>query len=434
MKLSYEFNELFKPFFSNNRYIIAMGGRGAGRSTAAAQYVTSQLPSKNYVRCAIMRAIHSDIRHSSWREVVDQIEGQNAREVFRVTENEMKMTYGRNSLNAHGFRASSGEHSAKLKSLASYNTVWIEEAEEIIEKDFTTLDDSLRTKKGDIKIILTLNTPPKNHWIMRKWFDLEPSEAEGFYKPIAKEGIVYIPGTFRDNVKNLDDHTIGRYQRYKNDKPEYYWQFIEGLSPEVVLGKIYGGWQVIDKIPHEARLIGHALDFGFDPDPAAIVSIYYYNGGYILDEKLYQTRLLNEHLAIFLKSLPQAPIVADSAEEKAIEDIRRYGLTIHGAEKGPGSVKAGIKEVQSQKISFTRTSTNLQNEYDNYAWKISKDGDNVGIEDPKCANHLMSAARYGLTMLAPKVERVNKREILQELGKRQWQNQKSGNLSTNNPF
>jgi hypothetical protein len=43
---------------------------------------------------------------------------------------------------------------------------------------------------------------------------------------------------------------------------------------------------------------------------------------------------------------------------------------------------------------------NLHNEYENYAWKISKDGDNVGIENPKCANHLMSAARYALTMFA----------------------------------
>jgi hypothetical protein len=29
------------------------------------------------------------------------------------------------------------------------------------------------------------------------------------------------------------------------------------------------------------------LDFGFNPDPAAVVAIYWYNGGFILDEKLY---------------------------------------------------------------------------------------------------------------------------------------------------
>ena len=58
-----------------------------------------------------------------------------------------------------------------------------------------------------------------------------------------------------------------------------------------MLGRIYSGWKVIDSVPHEARLLGYGLDFGFDPDPAAIVAIYWYNGGYILDEKLYQTEL-----------------------------------------------------------------------------------------------------------------------------------------------
>lgn len=382
-----------------------MGGRGAGRSTAASQYVTSKLPTKEYFRCALMRAVHSDIRHSNWREVIDRLEEQEVKDAFRITDNDMHISYGRNSIQAHGFRASSGTHSAKLKSLASYNVVHIEEAEEVGEKEFTTLDDTLRTKLGNIKIILTLNTPPKSHWIIRKWFDLEPTEIKGFYKPKAKEGIIYIPGTYKDNLPNLDQETISRYENYKKDKPEYYWQYIQGLVPETVLGKIYSGWRVIDSIPYEARLIGYGLDFGFDPDPAAIVAIYYHNGGYILDEKLYQTRLLNEHLGLTLKALPPAPIIADSAEEKAIEDIRRYGVNIIGAEKGPGSVRTGIKQVQGLKISYTRSSSNLQNEYENYAWKINKDGDQLGLEDPKCANHLMSATRYLLTTMVHTIEK-----------------------------
>ena len=252
MRLEYKIREIYLPLWEKKaRYYVLMGGRGAGRSTAGSQYVSSKIAAKDYFRCAIMRAIHSDIRHSSWHEVIDRIDEQNARELFRITDNDMHITYGQNTIQAHGFRASSGSHSAKLKSLASYTTVWIEEAEEIGEKEFTTLDDTLRTVKGNIRIILTLNTPPKNHWIIRKWFDTEPSEIEGFYNIKPKEDIVYIPGTYRDNLQNLDDHTVGRYQRYKNDKPLYYWQYIEGLSPEVVLGKIYSGWQVIDKVPFE---------------------------------------------------------------------------------------------------------------------------------------------------------------------------------------
>ena len=156
-------------------------------------------------------------------------------------------------------------------------------------------------------------------------------------------------------------------------------------------------------MPHEARLIGRGLDFGFDPDPAAVLSAYWYNGGIILDE-LYQTNLINEHLSTSLKAKgnQSAPIVADSAEPKSIAELLGYGLNVIPCEKGPDSVNFGIKHVQGFKVSYTKRSKNLKNEYENYAWLIDKKtGENRGIEDPKCANHLMSAARYLLMTLAP---------------------------------
>jgi hypothetical protein len=51
-------------------------------------------------------------------------------------------------------------------------------------------------------------------------------------------------------------------------------------------------------------------------------------------------------------------------------------------------------------FGYTRRSTNISREYESYAWKVNKDGENVGIEDPKCANHAMSGIRYGLSTLA----------------------------------
>jgi phage terminase large subunit len=353
-----------------------------------------------------MRAVHADIRTSSWAEIVDRLSEQGIENAqgLHLTDNDMNLEYGQNSLRAHGFKASSGSLTARLKSLANYNFVWAEEAEEIGEEEFRKLDDSLRTTRGRIRIIFTLNTPPKTHWLIKRWFDLTPSsDAPGFYvphlKPDAKDAI-YIPGTFRDNLPNIDPATAVRYQKYRETNPAYYWQFIEGLCPETVLGRIYSGWQVIDAVPHEARLLGYGLDFGFDPDPAAIIAIYWHNGGYILDEKLYQTELLNEHLAATFNGLPKAPIIADSAEPKSIEELKRYGLNVIPCEKGRDSVNFGIKHVQGLRISYTRTSSHLANEYENYAWKLNKDGEQVGIEDPKCANHAMSAARYGLTMFA----------------------------------
>lgn len=406
----FEVHASHAPLWERNdwRYAIIMGGRGNGRSGTASRFAISQLLGKEYTRGAIMRAVREDIRPSCWGELMDRVTEQEITDQFHIKD-DMFIERGQNSLKAHGFRASSGSLTARLKSLAGYNFIWIEEAEEIGEAEFRTLDDSLRTVKGRIRIVLSLNTPPKSHWLIRKWFDLDQHpEARDFYIPRLKEeakDVIFLPGTYRENLPNLDLNTVRRYEDYKRTKPSYYWQMIEGLSPETVMGKIYGGWREIDAVPHEARLLGRAEDFGFDPDPFALLDIYYHNGGYILDEQLYQTGMLDEETASFIQALPnpKALIIADSAEPKAIEGQRRRGLNVLGAEKGADSVQAGIKHVQGLRISYTKRSVNLKREYDNYAWKRHKDAveddNHLGIEDPACANHLMSAARYGLTML-----------------------------------
>ena len=164
-------NVVYKPLFETKaRYVILMGGRGGGRSTVASQYANARLIAEDYFRCAIMRYILGDIRNSIYREITDRAEENE----LGIVPNDslMRLEYGMNSINAVGFRKSSGEQKSKLKSLASYNCVIIEEADEIQEEDFMQLDDSLRTVKGDIKIILLLNPPAKNHWIIQRWMKL----------------------------------------------------------------------------------------------------------------------------------------------------------------------------------------------------------------------------------------------------------------------
>jgi hypothetical protein len=61
------------------------------------------------------------------------------------------------------------------------------------------------------------------------------------------------------------------------------------------------------------------------------------------------------------------------------------------ATRGPDSVNFGINHVQALKISYTATSKDLKDEYENYAWKRNKasveEDDHLGIEDQNCANH-----------------------------------------------
>lgn len=402
-------NEAYKPLFGQKaRYFILMGGRGGGRSTVASQYANAKLMAKEYFRCAIMRYILGDIRNSIYREITDRAEENGISQSLRIIETIMRVEHGSNSINAVGFKKSSGDQKSKLKSLASYNCVIIEEADEIPEEDFMQLDDSLRTVKGDITIILLLNPPAKNHWIIKRWLKLLDSGQRGFYDFELRDDVndtILIKTNYKDNEANIASQSITQYETYKETKPTHYWNMVRGLVPETVIGKIYNNWIVIDDIPHEARLERYGLDFGYSNDPTAIVAIYYYNGGYILDEITYLKGLSNKRIADILLSLPiQALVIADSAEPKSIDEIASYGISIQPCVKGQDSVNQGIQYVQDQKISVTGHSKNIWEEYENYAWEIDKDSGDPLNKPIDNWNHALDGIRYGFDSLKPLID------------------------------
>lgn len=156
-------------------------------------------------------------------------------------------------------------------------------------------------------------------------------------------------------------------------------------------------------MPHEARLVSRGLDFGYSQDPSALIDIYYYNGGYILDEVFVRVGMLNRQIADYINNLsePNVLVVADSAEPKSIAELQENGISVVGANKGQGSVNQGIQWVQSQKISMTKRSANLIRSYRNYMWQTDKDGNIL----PKPDHYLsdpMDAVRYGLEAQRPK--------------------------------
>ena len=137
MEPEFQVHESHLPLWERTdwRYAFLMGGRGNGRSGTGSRFSASRLLGEEYTRGALMRAVHADIRTSSWAEINDRLTEQGIENAqgLRLVDNEMLAEYGQNSLRAHGFKASSGSLTARLKSLANYNFVWIEEAEEIGE-------------------------------------------------------------------------------------------------------------------------------------------------------------------------------------------------------------------------------------------------------------------------------------------------------------
>lgn len=420
-KVNFEIHESHLPLWERKdwRYAFLMGGRGNGRSGTASRYTISQLLSKEYTRGAIMRATREDIRTSCWGELLNRVNEQGIDKAFRITENDMFMEYGQNSIRAHGFRASSGSLTARLKSLAEYDFVWIEEAEEIGEEEFRTLDDSLRTTKGRIRIVFTLNPPHKNHWIIRNFFNLIPSGVPDFYTPILKPertDTIFIGGNYKENLPNIDEHTIERYENYKKLNPKYYYQMIEGLVPEEMRGRIFSGWRQIETIPYGARLVRYGLDFGWFPDPTVLVAIYEYEGEYILDELLYGNYIQNETIAATIRNTNKDVLCVADNEEKSINEIRNYGVNIIATEKGKDSVSFGIKTMTALKFSVTSRSKHIWEAFENYAWKENKDGEPTGEPD-HMYSHCMDATRYSINSLPSLQQRDEEKR---ELALRTW--------------
>lgn len=226
--------------------------------------------------------------------------------------------------------------------------------------------------------------------------DWNPTNSYWYYEEVKgkRNDVEELTLTYLDN-EALAPEIVRSIEQRRNRKG---WFQVYGLGQlGEVEGKIFKDWQIIDEVPHEARLVRRGLDFGYTNDPSVLIDIYRYNGGFILDEIIYQTGLSNRQIADTIKSRENNVLtIADSAEPKSIDEIRSYGVNIIGASKGSGSVLQGIQFVQDQRISVTKKSINTIKDYRNYLWKTDRGGKIIN-EPEHTFSHSCDAIRYGLS-------------------------------------
>lgn len=231
------------------------------------------------------------------------------------------------------------------------------------------------------------------------FLDWNPSHEFWFYTDVLnkRSDVEFITLTYLDNEALAPEIVQSIEQRKNNIR----WWTVYGLGQlGEVEGKIYKDWQIIDEIPHEARLERRGIDFGYTNDPTAIVDIYKYNGGFILDEVTFQKGLSNKQIADILINKEKILTIADSAEPKSIDELCSYGHNVIGAVKGPDSIRQGIQIIQDQRISVTKRSLNIIKEYRNYMWKEDKNGKILNEPDGGF-DHSMDAIRYAMASFVP---------------------------------
>ena len=231
------------------------------------------------------------------------------------------------------------------------------------------------------------------------YIDWNPTNEFWFYDEILgkRNDVDHIILTYLDN-EALDKNIVASIEGRKNRAG---WWKVYGLGQlGEVEGKIYKDWEIIDEVPHHARLERFGIDFGYSNDPTAIVAIYYYQGGYIVDELAFKTKMLNSHIAdvIIAQEREGTLVVADRAEPKSIAEIKLKGINIIGSDRGDDSVRNGIAVVQEQRISMTKRSVNVIKAYRNYLWDTDSTGTILNVPNHEFSD-AMDALRYALVQL-----------------------------------
>lgn len=184
----------------------------------------------------------------------------------------------------------------------------------------------------------------------------------------------------------------------ESNKHDTNWWNVYGLGiTGGTEGLVYPEYEIIKEMPKDFRRRMLGIDFGFTSDPTAVVDCGIIGDGLYIDEVCYKTGMLNDDIAREIKEadLHRINAVADSAEQKSIKDLRRYGIRCFPCVKGKGSIAGGISKVKKFKLYVTERSVNVIDELDNYSWK--KDRDGVYLNEPEDKhNHAMDAVRYSL--------------------------------------
>lgn len=160
-------------------------------------------------------------------------------------------------------------------------------------------------------------------------------------------------------------------------------------------------WQTFDQIYC-------GIDWGFARDPFRFVKCYFDRKKldlYIFDE--YNTVKTRNEVVFHtlydeLKLIDrQQLVIADSAEQKSIEDFKAYGAFIRGAEKGPESVRYGIKWLQGLRHIYIDKKRCPKSwwEFSTYEYEQDRDGEFISAY-PDENNHSIDAVRYALEKYA----------------------------------
>lgn len=383
------FNKVYLPYLFDYGHKIEVyyGGAGSGKSVFIAQKLLAKALNQKRIILVVRKTLTSQQR-SCWKLFTDMIDSWKIFSECKVNNSNYQISISNGSI----IYIAGIDNPERIKSIVGVTDIWCEEATELDYDDYNQLKLRMRALVPDSQIICSFNPISKANWVYKQWFD----------QPCLDPEALVVKTTYKDN-SFLPDTYVKTLEEMINTNPTYYR--IYALGEFCSLDKlVYNNWEVkeFNYRDIQGELIC-GLDFGFSSDPSAFVA------GIVQDKEIYvfrtwyETNKTNDQIALAIKSLgfSKSTIIADSAEPKSIEELKKAGLyRIRASLKGPDSLLYGIQQLQQYKIIIHPDCSEMITEIENYSWQKDKKTGEYINKPIDSFNHLLDALRYSLQCLA----------------------------------
>lgn len=389
--------DIYNPLYTDKEHFIYLitGGRGSAKSFNGSTFIERLTFEAGHV-ILYSRYTMVSANVSIIPEIKEKIELDETEKYFSIANNDVINNFSGSKILFRGIKTSSGNQTAKLKSIKGLTTFVCDEAEEwVSEEDFDKIVLSIRQKGIQNRVIIIMNPSDVNHFIYKKYIEKTHRfvNIDGVDVQISTHpSVLHIHTTYFNNIENLSTEFLEEIERMKENDPKKYGHVVIGRWADIAAGVIFKKIEIVDEIPSWAKKRGRGMDFGYTNDPTAIIDCAIFENDLYLDELCYKTRMLTGEIITELKK-KHTKVISESADPRLIQEIANAGVSIYPVDKFQGSINAGINAMLEYNIKVTRRSINLLFEFKNYTWDRDKDGNFINIPIDKY-NHGIDAARY----------------------------------------
>ena len=380
----------------SHRWEVYMGSAGSAKSYFISQKLIIRA-CKEPIKILVCRRYGTTIRNTCFSLFKDILSNWQIAQYVKIRETDFNIKFP----NGSEIIFMGLDEETKLLSLNNIGCIFIEEAFEVPKPIVEQLNLRLRGNTPNQQIIMAFNPISKNHWLY-DFCEVNP--------PLS---FTYTHSTYKDNPFLNDEYIAELEELYKRN-PQKARVFCDGEWGVDSDGLVYHNWKV-EEFNHAAidgeLMVG--LDFGFVNDISAIVaSLLVESEGRIYIFKSWGARgKTNADLVEVITNLGlnKSIIIADAAEPKSVEEIKRAGIQkIKPCKKGQDSIIHGIQKLQNYELVIHPSCTGVIEELENYTWQKDK-FTNLYINKPiDDFNHYLDALRYSLQCVGTKLKTFDK--------------------------